>query len=86
MSNKPNPDLSDKPKPLPPREERKHSEAAAQEALVDEAVAETMPASDPISPYSRETSKPVELKEDERPASDSDAEPPAKWQGWKRGE
>jgi hypothetical protein len=61
-------------------------EAGVDEALVDEAVAETMPASDPISPYSHETSKPVDLKKDERPAGGKDTEPPAKWQGWKRGE
>jgi hypothetical protein len=76
----------DKPKPLPPREERKNSEAAVDEARLDEAVAETMAASDPISPFSRETIKPVELKEEERPASGEETEPPAKWEGWKRGE
>lgn len=79
-------DTADKVKPLPPRDERKHSEAAVDEALVDEAVAETMVASDPISPYSRETSQPVQLKDEERPAGDDNDAPPAKWQGWKRGE
>lgn len=81
---------ADSPKPLPPRAERKRGEAPVDEALVDEAVAETLPASDPISPYSRETSKPVRLNDEDEPESDkvtaSEAQPPAKWQGWKRGE
>jgi|LNFM01.1.fsa_nt_gb hypothetical protein len=84
--NKPDAAAADKPKPLPPLTERKHREAGVDEALVDEAVAETMPASDPISPYSHEASKPVDLKKDERPTGGKDTEPPAKWQGWKRGE
>lgn len=82
--NRNSPDPSRRVANEPPK-----TEDPVDETLVDEAVAETLPASDPISPYSPATSKPVRLQEDDgRETSEEVAsgEPPAEWQGWKRGE
>jgi hypothetical protein len=77
QQNPQNADPADKPLPVLPKEHRGHGEA-----LVDEAVAETLPASDPISPYTPQSGKPVALDDEQRRSS----EPGKRWDGWTSSE
>jgi hypothetical protein len=79
QKNPPNESV-DKPMVVPPRGHRAHGEA-----LVDEAVAETLPASDPISPYSAQQSRPVALAQPAERSGTPVESAPA-WNGWTRAE
>lgn len=73
-------DPADHTPPIPPRGQGAHSEA-----LVDEAVAETLPASDPISPYSHASSRPVASPSAQRaPGPPVEQAPP--WSSWTRND
>jgi hypothetical protein len=81
QNNPPN-DPVDKPLHVPPKGHQAHGEA-----LVDEAVAETLPASDPISPYSAQQSRPVALPgADDARRGQQPVESAPPWNGWTQGE
>ncbi len=68
----PKDDPDDKPLHVPPRDNPRYSEA-----LIDEAVAETLPASDPISPAA-DPEAPTRTPNPDRGGKEA-------WEGWPKG-
>ena len=62
--NPPPNDPTDRVMKIPPKESPRH-----EEALLDQSVAETFPASDPISPAVAARMEPADAKNDETPAN-----------------